>query len=257
MVEEATLRAVLFDDSSADFLDNLEMKKVLQQTTANLRRKLDLLGFDACLMSMLEVHYQIKDTCRVAVGSQEIEPGDGWPYDTILSRLAGDPAMGPEALAAIIVEEYVRCYRVAYPKLPVTQSAVRLRAIEPVAAAVSALGEVLTAHLSDQHIEDRVFGALRFSQTFKDQDYVDLGHYCQLLAARDRGSPVSAAAQAVVDLLAGPASPVIAEDHHGPAVDDASGMSIYLPTRVLSPLYTKLDFARYRWDDFLSQLVQP
>ena len=40
-------RAILIDDNAKDFLDNHEMKAVLQATTRRLGRKLDVLGLDA------------------------------------------------------------------------------------------------------------------------------------------------------------------------------------------------------------------
>ena len=64
------------------------------------------------------------------------------------------------------------------------------------------------------------------------------------------------AAQTVVDQLAAESTPVIAEAHHGTDVVDASGISIYLPVRVFSPLYRDLDFAQnHGWDDFLTAFV--
>ena len=46
--------ALAYDDSARDF-DNLELAKVLAAVKAKLKRKVDLLGFDACLMNMLEI----------------------------------------------------------------------------------------------------------------------------------------------------------------------------------------------------------
>ncbi len=103
----AMLRGVLFDDTAKDFLDNQELAAVLAQVVAARGgRKLDLIGFDACLMSMVEVAYQVHDCCDVLVGSQEIEPADGWPYGRILSALAADPEMAPEQLGRAIVRAY-------------------------------------------------------------------------------------------------------------------------------------------------------
>ena len=79
-------RAIAFDDTSKDFLDNLELKRVLSEVKRQTGRELDVLGFDACLMNMVEVGYQLKGTARVVVGSEELEPGEGWPYDGVLQR---------------------------------------------------------------------------------------------------------------------------------------------------------------------------
>ena len=98
-IGDSEARAILLDDDAKDFLDNLEMKKVLADTKKLLKRKLDILGMDACLMSMAEVGYQISDSAAFTVGSEETEPLEGWPYDTILAELvkkAGDDREGLE-----------------------------------------------------------------------------------------------------------------------------------------------------------------
>ena len=53
--------------------------------------KLDLLGFDACLMATYEVASTLAPLADRMVASQELEPGHGWDYRA-LSVLADDPA---------------------------------------------------------------------------------------------------------------------------------------------------------------------
>ena len=115
-------RAIAFDDTSKDFLDNVELKKVLAEVKRQTGREIDVLGFDACLMSMVEIAYQLRGTARVVVGSEELEPGDGWPYDRVLKALASAPDMSPADLGAEIVELYVDSYR----DESITQAAVDL-----------------------------------------------------------------------------------------------------------------------------------
>ena len=101
-VEKAVkTRGIAFDDQAQDFLDNIELKRVLLEIKKMLKRKIDILGMDACLMSMLEVAYQIKDSSDYQVGSEESEPGEGWPYDRVLKLLAAKPSMSSSQLAAM------------------------------------------------------------------------------------------------------------------------------------------------------------
>ena len=60
-----------------DFLDNAELKRALAEAQALAGKRIDLLGMDACLMSMFEVAYQVKDQASYLVGSQEVEPMAG------------------------------------------------------------------------------------------------------------------------------------------------------------------------------------
>ena len=125
LVRIAIERAIAFDDSASDFLDNLELQRVLESACDRLGQPIDILGFDACLMSMLEVHYQLRRACQVVIGSQEIEPSGGWPYDAILAKLQQQPDMTAEELARKIVDEYVDHYKSLDARLAVTQAAVQ------------------------------------------------------------------------------------------------------------------------------------
>ena len=191
------LRAILFDDSSADFLDNRELKQVLAEVVARTGRPLDLLGFDACLMNMLEVVYQVRDQCRVVVGSQEIEPGDGWPYDRILAALAANPDMDAEALGRCIVPAYVDHYREHSPGMAVTQSAIRTSAVGPVCGATGALAEALIPLLDSTTLWGKLSKTQRDVQRFTDREYVDLYHLADLIAKSDRRGKSGKAAQRV------------------------------------------------------------
>ena len=57
-------------------------------------------GMDACLMSCLEVAYESADDVRAVVSSEELEPGDGWPYDKILADLRSNPGDGRRRASA-------------------------------------------------------------------------------------------------------------------------------------------------------------
>ena len=71
-VKQAVTRGIAFDDEAKDFLDNVEMKRVLMGVKKSLKRKIDILGFDACLMSMAEVAYQVKGAVDFTVGSDDL-----------------------------------------------------------------------------------------------------------------------------------------------------------------------------------------
>ena len=102
-----------------------------------LGRPIDVIGMDACLMAMAEVGYQVAPSASVFVGSQESEPGDGWPYDRILAALDANPAMDAAALGKEIVADYVASYPASEP---VTQSAVTLAALTEVRKQAGVLG---------------------------------------------------------------------------------------------------------------------
>lgn len=264
LAEEALVhsRAILFDDTSTDFLDNVEMKAVLERVTAYMGQEISLLGCDACLMSMVEVAYQLRGTCHCFVASQEEEPGDGWPYDTILARLVDNPNMSPELLAAIVVQEYNTFYRQLHPNLSVTQAALDLKRIAPLMVRIDALADALQdiLHADYQEGNAAISLALYDAQRFADREYVDLVHFCVLLAKQNPDTAIGSAAQAIVALITHDPdhSPLLAEGHGGPGMRNVYGLSIYVAEQAVSPLYATLDFAQdNQWAEFLQARLLP
>ncbi len=68
--------------------------------------KLDLVGFDACLMGTWEVAEATAPFADYLVASEETIPLSGWSYDDFLVPLVNDPDMTAEQLAVSIVDTY-------------------------------------------------------------------------------------------------------------------------------------------------------
>uniref|UniRef100_A0A831U611 Peptidase C11 n=1 Tax=Geobacter metallireducens TaxID=28232 RepID=A0A831U611_GEOME len=242
-------RGIAFDDQAQDFLDNIELKKVMTAIKKKLTRKIDILGMDACLMSMAEVAYQMRDVADYSVGSEETEPGDGWPYDRILKALAAKPAMTPEELSKTIVTQYLASYKATEN---VTQSAVKLAGLKPLATAVDGLAKALKGILADAASRTALINARAQVQEYSRpyDDYCDLIDLCDLIAKGVASPAVKTACAAVKDAAA---AAIVATGYKGPAVDNSRGISIYFPKRKLSPLYKTLDFTKKSaWDEFLA-----
>lgn len=252
MVYAAVKRGILIDRSAADFLDNQELQKVLAKTYRDLEGKLRILGFDACLMNMLEITYQVRDWCQIVAGSQDVEPRLGWPYDTILTALADKPQMTAEELARTIVQRFIASYEEENVPESVTQSAILQAHTEPLCQAVSSLGSALAQAVKSQGGVDLVLDALYLGQRFADTDYIDLKRFAEMLIDLDPKGAVGGAAQTVIERFESVPSAVLAAGKYGEMVSHANGVSVYLPSRFYDPLYEDLDFAReFQWDEFL------
>ena len=251
----ATTRAILIDDNSKDFLDNVEMQKVAKAAVVKFGGKIDLFGMDACLMNQIEVAYQLRKQSEFIVGSELTEPLDGWPYDTILGKLAKTPTMKAGELAATIVDDYIASYRADGGS--VTQSAVDMSQIDGVSAAIDTLGNTLLAAMADAAAKDAIQIARLKTQRFDDNlnANVDLRNFCERLdAAASLSTEVKSAARGVGVALD---KYVIKNGHLGEKVANAKGVSIYFPQDQISPLYTKhLDFAQENsWTKFLAAFL--
>ncbi|TAN41790.1 MAG: peptidase C11 [Nitrospirae bacterium] len=246
-----TTRAIAFDDDSRDFLDNIELKNVFSSVTAKLGRKIDVIGLDACLMNMVEVQYQLKDAALFCTGSEEVEPGDGWPYDKILTALAAKPSMTPEEVSKMIVDKYIKSYKAADG---VTQSACNMTRAHQVGVAIDGLAKALLDGLSSSGVRMSVVQARSQAQAYYTPQYVDLADLCGLLGGNSTTREIRAASAAVVDSLFN--GMVVKSGHKGEAVKNSHGLSIYFPTKKISPLYCGLDFAqKTAWGSFLSEYV--
>ena len=231
----------------------LELKRVLARAHRLLGRKVDLVGMDACLITMIEVAYQIRDHALVLVGSEELEPGTGWPYAGIQGDLASKPTLGPEELGATIVRHYIESYEDT--GLDATQSAIDLDQLDDLVEAVDALALALLAGLRSAGMVTALRLAWHRTLRFFDGAYVDLHHFATELARATDRRRIRHACEDLRGAIEGRAarSPLFAEAHTGPRVDPARGLSIHFPAfRNPAVHYRELDFARRtRWADVM------
>jgi Clostripain family len=140
-------RYVSHDEDTGDKLYNREIQDALTGLTED--GPIDLIGFDACLMAMLETAYALRGLGTVMVGSEELEPGEGWSYDNFLRPLVADPAAYD---AAALGRAMVAGYRDYYgDRDATTLSAIDLGKVQAAAAALSRFATEATANL-DTHL---------------------------------------------------------------------------------------------------------
>ncbi|MCR5089141.1 MAG: hypothetical protein K6C08_06500 [Oscillospiraceae bacterium] len=70
----------------------------------------DVIGFDACLMSSLEVTHALNGFASYFAVSEETEPGDGWDYSPWLRAMTENPTMSPAKIAQNIADSYMDYY---------------------------------------------------------------------------------------------------------------------------------------------------
>ncbi len=260
-IEDDEVRGICYDDSSMDFLDSHDLKKALVDAAQQTGQRLSVLGMDACLMSMAEVAYQVRGCADFMVSSQEVEPGDGWPYKDILSVLVAHPELSARELSKIIVDKFGTHYlgQGRSGGGTTTQSAIDLQAMPMTYEKVTALSEAInTLYSTDFKTELAVGRAKNRTLTFSDEDYIDLAHFAQLLANEYTGTANlrALAVDLVTHLMADtPGSPVIA-NYHGQGRPNANGLSIYFPARRYSPFYDRQDFTLSGWGNVVRRVNQ-
>jgi len=103
--------SLLIDKNPADGLTNRELKEAIDRAREILAvDRIDIVGFDACLMSMIEIAMQIRESTALMVGSEQTIPSKGWPYSAIIPHLIANPGIEPRQLASLMVDEYLKFY---------------------------------------------------------------------------------------------------------------------------------------------------
>ncbi|MEA3307335.1 MAG: clostripain-related cysteine peptidase, partial [Elusimicrobiota bacterium] len=101
---------IAYDDISGNHISGASLGNALKQINSYTGKKLDIFATDACLMQTAKVAYELSKSATVIVGSEETIPGYGFPYDTILSSLSGNPSMDAAAFGKVIVQKYQASY---------------------------------------------------------------------------------------------------------------------------------------------------
>jgi hypothetical protein len=221
----ASLADVVFD--ADDGLEVRELAAVLRRFKRRQGRPLDVLGFDACYMSGIEVGYELRGLAECLVGAQTSTSFNGWPYTPILRTLKANPRQSASALAKAIASEVVASYG---RRANVTQTALApVPAADAVAAAFQTLVEALKA-VPPQGIEGRAIRrALKATSFLEARQFVDLVDLCKRVVAATRDPAVRrAAAQVVSGIRTGSPPLVISHRRRGSRVKRLNGVSIYL-----------------------------
>ncbi len=241
-------RGVSYDDNTGNHIRIWELPLAL-----SVGVKWDIIAFDASLMQMLEVAYEIRNLGDYIVGSEESPPAPGYPYHRILAPVVSNPGISARDLAAQIVTQTINYYNPDSTD-NITQSALDASEIENVAQKVDVLAQVLRNVAPGNGAA--VTAARDNAQAYAEYTYKDLWDYTEQLRARLPSS------QELTDAINGMqnalSQAVIAEAHSNRRVNRSHGLSIYVPTPSgFETRYGLLAFARAtQWDEWLQNQPQ-
>lgn len=228
------------DELTGGILSLEDMVTALRESPFNAQNKLELLGFDACLMGTAETAWAFKDYAEYFVGSQELEPGFGWDYEFLskLSNCQNGADIGEEIIDYFY--DYGSKYNSSWD-LELTLSCIDLSKIDKVETAVNQLFSVVNQDVLSGQLATASrcrYRSKAFGKTDDGSyDLVDLKHMASLLSSSY--SEAAALEQAVSEAV------VYAKSN----VQNAYGLSIYHPYDDLTSqsemtrLYKTFDFA--------------
>jgi hypothetical protein len=232
------------------YLTPSELKWALSKTNfARAGHKLNIIGMDACSMSMAEIASELGEYVAFMVASQDDVPDLSFPYQDILQRLR-EPANANDASSASTMIPAV--YRDAYldyianPRTGVraiTMSTIDLAKMDRVTTPLTELANLLLALSKNKDARGEILEARQKSQGFVFGLFVDIVDLCQQLKDSSISSPELKDACAKMQEVVKGKEVVVANEVHvgtgGGAPPDrkvvGGGLSIYFPYRVPDP----------------------
>jgi hypothetical protein len=240
------------DDLTGNKITTIELGAAMEEISRIIGKKVEVYGSDACLMGMAEVAAEMSESANYFIGSQELEPGDGWPYDRFLGPLVANPLMNGADLGKIMVREYVASYNNVGD---LTLSMMDLNQLPEVEAAVQGLSRAIRA-LPKSGIK-AVGRAIQETQDFFYSDYKDAGHF----AAKLSGYGITQFDRRAADDLKQALDRMVVANATSPNYSRSTGVSFWIPGETYqysahSQAYSELKFhKRTGWGDTLKAIL--
>jgi len=249
------LRAMLHDDTNGGVLTNYEAHGVLRAAFSRAGfegKKVDLIFSDTCLNGMIEVLEQFKEFAEVVVGSEDLEPGDGWEYHEWFALMSASPPANAVEWGRQAVEGFEVGYKNRPDQYPCTLAA--FRTDSQLTDAMKGLVEVIGPHAGQGMNWLKL--AVLDSQSFARRDTFDIRDFAEKLKATATAGDVQASCDRIIAAFD---ESRVYSAALGPAVQNSHGLAFWYPTSNYSfasvkETYAKLYFdQRTGWSTYLSK----
>ncbi len=241
----ALSRAVSFDDETGNAIMTWELASAIGSNHP------DIVAWDASLMQMMEVAYEIKDHTDFVVGSEESPPGEGYPYDLVFSQFRDNPDASTKQLTKAFVDGMLN--NPNYVNRKITQSSIETAKLDDLAGSLSALATQLIANKDT--IGSEIQNIRSTAQAYSPNStrvFRDIGHLCDLINAQIAIPAVQSAALDVKAKL----QAALAWEGHNSNSPNSQGLSIDFSSsslfNTLQSDYVQLRLAQTtQWNEWL------
>ncbi len=250
VASDAKARAMLHDYTSGGVLTNYEASRVVDvaMKRAGFGGRFDIIFSDTCLNGMIEVLDQFRPFAEVVVGSEDLEPGDGWDYERFFRLMSDEPPADADAWGAIAVTAFEEGYRNRPNQHPCTLAA--FRTDNEITKAFA--GFVKAA--PDDRAGFRMLNGIRAeTQAFAELDTYDIKDYAARVSQETDGSLKDAADELITAFDAA----CIQRTALGDDVQNANGLAFWFPSdkreySKTAGTYRRLEFDQAaKWSAYL------
>ncbi|MDG0816803.1 clostripain-related cysteine peptidase [Bdellovibrio svalbardensis] len=248
------IQDISWDDRTGNYMTTEQLAQAMSESAKIIGHKVDIYASDACLMGMVEVASEMQTAVQYYVGSQDVEPGAGWPYNTFLSKWSSQiDSLSAKQVATLLSKDYAAAYNGGiYGKRPVTMSAYDMSYISAYEQAFKKVGQELSnLNAADIAKANRAASATKY---FTNWDYRDSLDFLTQLEKN------GVTAGSFADLRAAQNNFVMSNDQ---TQDQKTwGVSVWLPTSssdydTYAQRYEGLKFHQNSgWGSFLKRLIK-
>lgn len=269
-IEEQQQRGICFDETYNSYMTNNDIKYALHEIQHRILggKKIAVVWFDACLMSMIEVAHACKDHAEYLVASQDVEYAAGSNYQLALTQFLTS-APTPREFACHVVKSFEKSYQ--YITRDFTQSAVDLSQVHNIEMNINFVAYQLITALQNQKNKS-VSKLLQQSKSrllctcFAEPSFIDLRHfYLNLQSNLSQISLIDAKQEISIKASLGNLleqgvnliNSAVAANATGSNVAQACGLSIYFPEKNMFSSYPRSFFGRSNeWVNMLAHYLQ-
>lgn len=254
-----------------------------EKTSEILGKRLDLLGFDSCVMSTLEIGSQFQAIAKTMVASEGSIPNAGWNYtEILLGKINKNPLSEAKEIAASFVYEFIKKQN----KFALADISVDIAAwdLEVLSKLEDSFGELVSNLL--ECFKDKnsfVYNPMRRllvyahwrCQTYLFEQHVDLGDFCGQLVeeigylkneiTEKDITPILDVEKSCVRVIESIRECVLINGFSGSDFQFSKGISLFFPWSLISyncarKDYEKLSFiykndAGRIWNEFLQKFL--
>ena len=224
-----SITGVCFDERNKyDSLLLRELELSMAKTALTMWQKFDFVGFDACLMGTLETANMFASYADYMIASQEVEPGTGWEYSTIIEYLAKNPGCNGGELGKALCDGYLESLP-ARSAATATLSVIDLSQIDTLLQSFYNFSEEIYESGGDQGTLATMTRGIRSAECYGTNNWME--GYTNMV---DLGGIVNACAAVTpsADDVRAALSKCVTYQVRGRSHSRSSGLSVYYPLSV-------------------------
>lgn len=264
--------SAMSDDTNGGSFSMPQIKQALADAEKVTGKKIDVFGFDACLMADAQAAYEFKDVANFYLASEETEGGPGWTYDNMLNGShEGSPkeitnsvttamgmlqaameqkiTVGPEEFCKLVV----KCNEEHQQDIP-TFSATDLTKMDGVAQATDELAKAILKTEEKEAVKNAILEAQSYGGGWAPyNDMHDMTHMAQLIGEKTTDPALKKAAEGIKKAVG---EAVIANEAEPTKYGDSHGLHIFAGFDGSEDAgYQQLGFAKdTQWDEAVKEL---